>query len=227
MRSLNKIRPQLGGAGPSVLAIARLLPMWQALSASTQDAMLPLQLIRVPSSIPFTECEIEIMKSFEDGDRMITAAKMCEILGISKATMYRRIGDDPSFPEGVRLGKTKTKRFWLSDVMRYASGEVPDVPATNDQVVEEKATGLDSEKFDHDDDSLKSQAESVGLGQATSNVTKKLNPSRNIVRTVSIKSMPRKPVCVHNRKPHQISTVKAEKNSTGTDSDSSRVEGAQ
>lgn len=119
MRSLHKIRLQWGGDDPAARAIARLLPMWQALSPSTQDAKLPSQPYLRVIEHSCHECEIEKMKSYEDCDRMINAEKLCEILDISKATMYRRLKDDPNFPQPLRFSGGRTMRWRLSDVMEY------------------------------------------------------------------------------------------------------------
>lgn len=125
MRFSYKIRPQRGGAGPVAPEITPL-PSGQPLRVAPKSgAMKPSwQTQRVDEHSLTTDArnKMKSIDAVDNGDRLISAAKLREILGISKATMNRRLTDDPSWPTPVRLGKTRTKRYWLSDVMRYANG---------------------------------------------------------------------------------------------------------
>jgi predicted DNA-binding transcriptional regulator AlpA len=51
--------------------------------------------------------------------KLITKAKVCEILGISASTLSRRLTSDPTFPQARALGG-RAVRFVQTEVEQYA-----------------------------------------------------------------------------------------------------------
>ena len=54
-------------------------------------------------------------------DRLVKIQELCEILGISKATVYRKITQLPEFPKPIKI--STATRFRESDVQTFIRGD--------------------------------------------------------------------------------------------------------
>jgi len=50
-------------------------------------------------------------------DRILTIAQLTDLLGLSRATIYRQIAADPAFPRPVKIGRAT--RFRASDLQAF------------------------------------------------------------------------------------------------------------
>lgn len=57
--------------------------------------------------------------SYPINDAAIGIKKVCELLSLSKATVYRKLKTDPSFPRAFKLSGGKSVRWRASDVRNY------------------------------------------------------------------------------------------------------------
>lgn len=53
-----------------------------------------------------------------DEDQLLRAPSMCELLGISKATLWRWVSDDQEFPKPLKISE-KTRAWRLAEVRAW------------------------------------------------------------------------------------------------------------